>query len=88
MFESLLAATLLSHCPTAWFRGAWVKKLARIVYDGSHEIGEELASALIETPAKVRGELPLRALTNCGSNTFVRILEPFVPRLSFQVARE
>ena len=39
----------------AWFRGAWMKKLARIVYDGSHEIGEELASALIETPAKSVG---------------------------------
>jgi transposase len=28
-----------------------VKRLARIVYDGSHKIGEELAGALIEAAA-------------------------------------
>lgn len=47
--ESQLAATILSRYPTAAsFRGLSVKKLARIVYDGSHKIGEELARNLIE----------------------------------------
>jgi hypothetical protein len=32
-----------------------VKKLARIVYDGSHKIGEELARALIEAAAESVG---------------------------------
>ena len=32
-----------------------MKKLARIVYDGSHKIGEELARALIEAAAKSVG---------------------------------
>jgi transposase len=54
--ESQLAATILSRYPTAAsFRGVSVKKLARIVYDGSHKIGEELASALIEAAAKSVG---------------------------------
>ena len=54
--ESRLAATILSRYPTAAsFRGASVKKLARIVYDGSHKIGEELARALIEAAAKSVG---------------------------------
>jgi len=54
--ESQLAATSLSRYPTAAsFRGASVKKLARIVYDGSHKIGEELARALIEAAAKSVG---------------------------------
>src|ERR1700726_2695363 len=55
--ESQLAATILSRYPTAVsFRGVSVKKLARIVYDGSHKIGEELARSLIEAAAKsVRG---------------------------------
>ena len=54
--ESQLAATILSRYPTAAsFRGASVKKLARIVYDGSHKIGEELARALIEGAAKSVG---------------------------------
>jgi len=54
--ESQLAATILSRYPTAAsFRGASVKKLARIVYDGSHKIGEELARALIEAAAKSVG---------------------------------
>jgi hypothetical protein len=39
--ESQLAATILSRYPTAAsFRGASVKKLARVVYDGSHMIGK------------------------------------------------
>jgi len=54
--ESQLAATILSRYPTAAsFRGATVKKLARIVYDGSHKIGEQLARALIEAAAKSVG---------------------------------
>ncbi len=54
--ESQLAATILSRYPTAAsFHGASVKKLARIVYDGSHKIGEELARALIEAAAKSVG---------------------------------
>jgi transposase len=54
--ESQLAATILSRYPTAAsFRGASVKKFARIVYDGSHKIGEQLARALIEAAAKSVG---------------------------------
>jgi len=49
-----------------------VKKLARIVYDGSHKIGEELARALIEAAAKSVGSY--HSPTDCGSNTSVRIL--------------
>ena len=47
--ESQLASTILSRYPTAAsFRGASVKKVGRIVYDGSHKVGEELARSLIE----------------------------------------
>jgi transposase len=54
--ESQLASTILSRYPTAAsFRGASVKKLARVIYDGSHKVGEELASALIEAAAKSVG---------------------------------
>jgi transposase len=54
--ESQLAATILSRYPTAAsFRRASVKKLAGIVYDGSHKIGEELARALVEAAAKSVG---------------------------------
>ena len=54
--ESQLAATILSRYPTAAsFHDASVKKLARIVYDGSHKIGEEPARALIEAAAKSVG---------------------------------
>src|SRR5271166_91949 len=54
--ESRLAATILSRYPTAAsFRGVSVKKLARIVYDGSHKIGEELARNLIEAAEKSVG---------------------------------
>jgi transposase len=46
-------ATILSRYPTAAsFRGIQVKKLARIVYDGSHKIGEELARDLTEAAEK------------------------------------
>ena len=47
--ESQLAAAILSRYPTAAsFHGVSVKNLARIIYDGSHKIGEELARALID----------------------------------------
>src|SRR6266481_6247121 len=47
--ESQLATTILSRYPTAAsFQGVSVKKLARIIYDGSHKVGEELARTLIE----------------------------------------
>jgi hypothetical protein len=50
--ESQLATTILSHYPTAAsFRGISVKKLARIIHDGSHRIGEELARVLLEAAA-------------------------------------
>jgi transposase len=48
--QSELATTLLSHYPTAaTFRTVSVRKLARLVYDGHHQIGDELARTLIET---------------------------------------
>lgn len=51
-----LATTILSRYPTAAsFRGVSVKKLARIIYDGSHKIGEELARDLIEAAEKSVG---------------------------------
>ena len=54
--ESQLAATILSRYPTAAsFHGVSIKKLARIVYDGSHKIGEELSRALIDAAAKSVG---------------------------------
>jgi len=54
--ESQLAATILSRYPTAAsLRGVPVKKLARIVYDGSHKIGDELARNLIEAAEKSVG---------------------------------
>jgi len=54
--ESPLAAAILSRYPTAAsFHGVSVKKLARIVYDGSHKIGEELARALIDEAANSVG---------------------------------
>src|ERR1700674_3824489 len=54
--ESQLAATILSRYPTAAsFRGASVKKLARLIYDGSHKVGEELARTLIEAAAESVG---------------------------------
>jgi transposase len=54
--ESQLATTILSRYPTAAsFHGASVKKLARIIYDGSHKVGEELARTLIEAAEKSVG---------------------------------
>jgi transposase len=47
--QSELATSILSHYPTAAaLRKVSVKKLARLVYDGSHHVGEELARALSE----------------------------------------
>jgi hypothetical protein len=41
-FSSQLPTTILSRYPTAVaFRGVSVKALARIIYDGSHKIGED-----------------------------------------------
>jgi hypothetical protein len=72
--ERQLAAAILSRYPTAAsFHGASVKKLARIVYDGSHKIGEELARVLIEAAANSVGSHhsePYRLRIN----TCVRIL--------------
>jgi transposase len=54
--ESQLAITILSRYPTAAsFQGVSVKKLARIVYDGSHQIGEDLARNLIEAAERSVG---------------------------------
>ena len=53
---SELATTILSHYPTAAaFRSVSVKKLARLVYDGRHQVGEELACALIEAATQSVG---------------------------------
>jgi transposase len=47
--QSELATTILSHYPTAAaLHTISVKKLARLVYDGSHHVGEALARRLIE----------------------------------------
>jgi transposase len=47
--ESQLATAILSRYPTAIsFRGASLKRLARLCYDGCHKVGEELARALFE----------------------------------------
>jgi transposase len=54
--ESQLATTILSRYPTAAsFQDVSVKKLARIIYDGSHKVGEELARTLIEAAEKSVG---------------------------------
>jgi transposase len=53
---SELATTILSHYPTAAaFRRVSVKKLARLVYDGSHHVGEEVARTLIEAAQRSVG---------------------------------
>jgi len=70
--ESQLATTILSRYPTAAsFRGASVKKLARIIYDGSHKVGEELARTLIEAAEKSVGAIT-PSPTGCGSSTSVK----------------
>ena len=53
---SELATTILLQYPTAAaFRSLSVKKLARLVYDGRHQVGEELARALIEAATQSVG---------------------------------
>ena len=70
--ESQLAATSLSRYPTAAsFRGASVKKLARIVYDGSHKIGEESLVLLSRQPQSQWGVIT-PSPTGCGSSTSVK----------------
>lgn len=47
--DSELAGAILSRYPTAAaVRTAAVKKLARLCYDGRHQVGEELSRALLE----------------------------------------
>jgi len=54
--EGQLATTILSRYSTAAsFQGVSVKKLARIIYDGSHKVGEELARTLIEAAERSVG---------------------------------
>lgn len=49
ILQSELATTILSRYPTAAaLRKISVKKLAKLVYDGSHHLGETLARSLIE----------------------------------------
>jgi len=48
--ESDLAISILSRYPTATaYRNVSPKKLARLCYDGRHEVGEQLARALVNT---------------------------------------
>lgn len=47
--DSELACAILQDCPTALaFRGASVKQLAELRYDGRHFVGDELAAQLVE----------------------------------------
>jgi len=47
--ESELAIAILSRYPTAIsFQSVSAKKLARLCYDGRHEVGEQLARALVD----------------------------------------
>src|SRR5512147_1395102 len=46
--DSMLACTLLAEYPNAQaFAGAMPRRLAKLVYDGVHKVGPELAAALI-----------------------------------------
>ena len=46
--DSMLACTLLAEYPNAQaFAGAMPRRLAKLVYDGVHKVGPELATALI-----------------------------------------
>jgi transposase len=48
--ESALATTLLTRCQTAMqFATQPLRQLSRLVYDGSHQVGEGLAKQLIQT---------------------------------------
>ena len=47
--KTLLATAILARYPTAQsFARVSVRKLARLTYDGRHQVGEALARALIE----------------------------------------
>jgi transposase len=48
--DSELAIAILSHYPTATaYRNVSPKKLSRLCYDGRHQVGAQLARALLET---------------------------------------
>jgi hypothetical protein len=54
--SQLAPATILSRYPTAVaFQGVSVRKLARIIYNGTHKVGKELARTLIEAAEKSVG---------------------------------
>jgi hypothetical protein len=56
--ESELATTILSrYSAAASYRGTSAKKLARIIYDGSHNVDQKLARALIEAAGRIVGWL-------------------------------
>src|SRR5262252_2351798 len=46
---------MIFYAPAPAFRSVSVKKLARLVYDGSHQVGEELARALMEAATRSVG---------------------------------
>lgn len=55
--DSELASAILHDYPTAAaFRGVSVKRLAALRYDGRHQVGAELASALIEAARRSVGQ--------------------------------
>ena len=54
--DSELAAAILQDYPTAQaFRSVSVKRLARLCYDGRHQVGPELAQALLDAAARSVG---------------------------------
>jgi transposase len=72
--ESEFATTILSGYPTAAsYRGTSAKKLARIIYDGSHNVGEKLARALIEAAGRIVGRLASPSLGEVFESTRNRI---------------
>ena len=73
--ESQLAATILSRYPTAAsFRGASVKKLARVVLRRLAQDRGRTSSHFDRGSRGVSRELSLRALRDCESSTSLRIL--------------
>jgi transposase len=55
--ETALATTILHDYPTAQaFQGVSVKRLARLCYDGRHQVGPDLAQALIRAAARSVGQ--------------------------------
>jgi transposase len=54
--DTELATTILAEYPTAQaFQGVSVKRLARLSYDGRHQVGVELAQALLAAAARSVG---------------------------------